>query len=246
MIRKRIYALGAAAAAAGALMLIPAVSASATVANHSRTTSITARPDGGNHDSSVPGASKTWANDGFSRSASIHLVGEVGLSHCGGSSSTGHCYLFTGRITDSGGFRVNPTATSGSGSPQAGTALVVALTGSFSGGSTVEFYSTWKSADRLPPASENDGGSLPQFRHTTGRWVLLFFRSSGPRWFDMSGSQVTVSSGSVLLNTWSWTYKTAAGAGSCSTRAAQQWVDSFANGGGGTSAAGDILAGPCV
>lgn len=244
--RNLIY--GAATAVVAALALaVPAAAMAATsvTVNHSRATVLSARPDGGNHDNAVAGTNHTWANDNFTRNATLHLVGEVALAHCGGSTATGHCYLFTGSVSDGGHFTVNPTAGSGSQSPGNGLGgaqnLYVGLTGNFSGAAQYSFFSSWKTADRLPPLAENDGGNLPRYRHTTGRWLELFFRLNGPKFWDSAGSPVSHTSGNLLTNNWSWTYIAPAGSDSQCSGLATKWVDHSSTG-GAAPGDGNILA----
>jgi hypothetical protein len=243
--RKLIYGAATAVVAALALAVPAAAMAAASVTvNHSATTVLSARPDGGNHDNVVAGTNHTWANDNFTRNATLHLVGEVPLSHCGSATSTGHCYLFTGTVSDGGHFTVNPTAGSGAQTPGNGLGgaqdLYVGLTGNFTGYAQYTLFSSWKTADRLPPLTENDGGNLPTGRHTTTRWPLRFFRLTGPAFWDSAGNPASGGSFSPIHN-WSWTYVAPAGSDSQCSGLATQWVDHESTG-GAAPGDGNILA----
>jgi hypothetical protein len=228
----------AASAALAPLILAGTGSAAARLAPAAvtATTVLSNRPDGGTHDNPVPGTNQTWANDHFTRVVSIQRVSQVSVSNCPGSD-TGRCYLWIGEISDSGHFTTNPTSTSGSGSPQAGKTLDTAVTGIFAGGSkTIEFFSSRKtaSASRVP-ATENDHGVLPAGRHTTTKWVELFFVHGAV--FNSAANP-----GGPDLGHWSWTYTAGFGSNSACPNDAYRWVDAANNGGGARNTDGDVLA----
>src|ERR1022692_2780723 len=59
-------------------------------------TTITGHPDGG-------AQGNNWANDSFTRTATIHRVNQVTVADCPGSG-TGKCWFYTGTLSDSGTF----------------------------------------------------------------------------------------------------------------------------------------------
>jgi hypothetical protein len=214
--------------------LAPASQAKVVTATAS--TKITNRPDGGNHDNATQGKNQTWANDNFTRTATVTLIGEVARSHCP-VTGTGHCYLWDARITDKGTFTTNPTTDSGSSSPRAGKPLdTPAQTGAFSGGSQdVQFYSSWKTpTTSTVPKTENDGGLFPSGKKTTTNWVEQFF-GSGALFYSAANSD------GPDLGDWSWTYTLGFGTNTACPNDAYQWVDAAANNAGQDITAGDIL-----
>jgi hypothetical protein len=215
---------------------LAATSASATarpaVKSYTSTavTKVSDRPDSGDHGN--------WANDTLVRSASVTLASEVALSYCGGSAPTGHCYHWTGKITDKGSFTTVPGDTSpGNGSLNGGSAPAIGaqVTGAMSGSYRYDFYSSWKSASKtLVPSSENDQGNVPGGRQTTGAWPEQFF-GAGAR-FYVSGA-----ASSELGTTGSWTYTAGFGADSACPAVASQWTDASPDW-GANAADGNILA----
>jgi hypothetical protein len=146
---------------------------------------VTAHQDSGSHG--------TWALDGYTMSMTVIRQAAVDASHC--QAGAAGCWFYTGLISDSGSF----TTTDGALSPNAGTAVSGTVTGSFTGGSSIQFYA--------------DSSSLAASRlHTV---------SGGPGTSDLSWpasflpAAATIS-GYSLLN-WSWTY---GAPGTCET-----WVD---------------------
>lgn len=126
---------------------------------------------------------------------------------------------YTAVVTDNGTF----VTVEGAGTPNQfvpGTKVTHAVTGTFSGG--ISYTITAPDGDTLvnsgTTAEENDALATPTGENTTAEWPEKAFTSS---------ANVTVTEG----NTWSWTYKTAAG---------EQWVDSAANGDGNLSTDGNI------
>lgn len=224
-----LLAIGVAASSAGA------ATASVTPYTATATTSITARPDSGDHGD--------WALDGtkaspLKRTASVTLVSEVALSNCGGSTGTGHCYHWTGKIADAGGFVTIAGDTSpGNGSLNGGgpAPIGAAVTGTMAGSYNYDFYSSWKTASAaLVAATENDAGNTPGGDSTTGLWPARFF-GSGAR-FYVGGAQ-----SSQLGTTGSWTYKAAAGADPACPAVSSQWTDGSPDWGASASD-GNILA----
>lgn len=218
----RSVTAGAAATARSAITTPPASATASTVILH--------RPDGGNNGN--------WAQDDFTRTAYIHRAGPAGLANCPGQS-TGHCYTWTFKITDSGHFITEPAggppAYNGL-SPRTGTALLTQVIGSFSGGTKTGTFFTDTQAPNssLVPATEDDGDALPTGRQTTTNWVEQFF---GPAAVFNSAANP----GGPDLGDWSWTYTAGFGQNTACRNDAYRWVD--ANPSGGTANTdGDILA----
>lgn len=209
----------------------PAVKSYTTTA----VTAITNRPDSGDHGD--------WALDGsakapLERTASVTLVSEVALPYCGGSTGTGHCYHWTGKISDAGSFTtIIGDNSPGNGSLNGGSAPAIgtAVTGTMAGSYRYDFYSSWKTASKsLVPSKENDAGNLPGGRQTTGDWVAQFF-GPGAKFYEND------SVSSELGTTGSWTYVAAFGADKACPDQASQWVDG-SPGWGADASAGNVLA----
>jgi hypothetical protein len=237
--RIRIAAITTAIAitTAGAVGATAASAAPRKVVTATAVTVISNHPDGGNHDNPSPGKNTTWADDNFTRTATVTLVGEVSRSNCP-VTGTGHCYLWDARITDRGTFTVNPTATSGAHSPGAqGAVLYRAVTGSFAGGSQdIQFYSSWKTpAASFVPSKQDDKGVSPTGRHTTTNWPEQFFGSGAA--FNSAANP-----GGPDLGDWSWIYTANFGADPACPNDAYRWVDAANNSGGSLNTDGDILA----
>jgi hypothetical protein len=232
-----------AASGVGLIMLVPAAGASSSSISASAVTVITNRPDGGNHDSGTPGTNQTWANDNFTRTATVTPHGQVAASNCGGVSP---CYYWTGHISDAKGkFTTNPTSTSNSYSPGAGTGgtgatgpfpIGVSATGKMSGHANYAFFSDQSVTSATPPGAENDNGNLPSGDKTTGLWVEQFF-TSGNFW-DTSGTENPGS----LITTWSWSYELKFGADNQCSNVASKWTDASFNNAGDDPVDGNVLA----
>lgn len=192
----------------------------------SASTAITNRPDSGNFG--------TWASDSFTRKTTVTLVGQVSVSNCPGST-TGQCWLWTFKISDSGEF----TTVAGDLSPEGSVPLEVPVTGTMTGGTaTGEFYGSFRfGGDQRMPATENDHGTAPTGRHTTTDWAEQFFGAGAV--FNS-----TANPGGPDLNKWSWEYTAAFGTDSSCPHVASQWVDSYQNS-GSTPYYGDITAPAC-
>lgn len=238
-IRRAVLALAAAASVA-ALGLGAASAAGASTATKvtsytsTASTAITGRPDSGVHGN--------WAVDAFTRTATIHLLSEVALSYCGGSTGTGHCYHWAGTITDKGTFTTVVGDTSpGNGDLNGGSPAAIgeAVTGTMSGSYSYDFYSSWKSASKaLVPATEDDQGNAPGGRSTTDAWPEQFF-GAGAQFFE-SGS-----ASNSLGTTGRWAYVAPLGSDSACPRLSSSWVDSswpVSNPWGAAPAQGNILA----
>lgn len=188
------------ASAAG--LALPGTALAAT--NASATTAFTAHPDTGNHG--------VWADDDFTRNASVTLVGvDTTVSDCGSKATT--CFQYSGTISDSGTF----TAISGASSPQAGFAITGTPSGPFKGGtSTITFDSSSDVASASGvPATVNGAGAV-----STTNWVEQFFPAG-----------TTFGAGPKLTNPSSTYY---------SPNTCEYWTNSAANGGGANAADGDI------
>jgi hypothetical protein len=214
-----------------ALAVAGAANASARPAVHrlastqvTASTAITNRPDSGAHGD--------WAQDNFTRAATVKLVGQVGAENCPGTD-TGFCYLWDFTIADSGHF----TTTADASSPRAGKTLDLALTGAFSGGTTSgQYYSSWKTAKASRvPTTENDMNAVPTGRKTTTNWVEQFYGSSAV--FNSAAN-----AGGPDLGRWSWKYTLGFGSDTQCPNNASQWVDAANNSDGSTPPDGDILA----
>ncbi len=200
-------------------------------------TAISDRPDSGY------GTGTYLANDYFTRTATITLVGEVSLSFCGGKTSTGHCYHWTGQVTDTAGRFVTVP---GIGSPGYGglnggkdPLIGVAATGTMSGGIKYDFYSSFRSVlASLVPKTENDLGNIANVtgRRPTHAWVLQFF--GAPATFWVSGSATPTTS---VDTTGGWSYTLPFGADAQCPHLGSQWVDA-SPGWGNNAADGNILA----
>ena len=221
----------AALAALGAAAFTATASAAVTSYTIHAVTAISDRPDSGD--------AGYWADDTFSRTATLHLAGEVPLSFCGGPTGTGHCYHFTGKVTDKGAF----TTITGQKSPGAGSGGAVAIgeaaTGPMAGYYNYSFYSSWKTARASSvPGTENDGNAVPTGRHTTGAWLELFFGAGAQ--FYVSGAP-----SSSLGTTGRWEYTLGFGADGACPHLASQWVYSswpVAHPWGTAASQGNILA----
>jgi hypothetical protein len=236
MIAVPVLAVAAALGGAAIASASPSAPAGMTA---SASTVLSNRPDGGNHDNATPGPkpNQTWANDNFTRTASVTLVGTVSLSNCP-VSSTGYCYEWTGKIADKGTFTVNPTFFSHSKSPGAQDQTLHAFVkGAFSGGSAdITFYSDQKTANpALAPPKINNNGQDPSGRGTTTNWVEQFF---GPSAHFNS----VANPGGPDLGNWSWTYTANFGSNKACPNDAYQWIDAASNQDGAVKADGDILA----
>jgi hypothetical protein len=186
------------------------------------TTSVTDHPDSGTQ-------GDNWANDNFTRVATVtRLSGTVAVGLCPGSG-TGFCYKWSGTITDSGHF----TTVAGVDSPRTVTLLDQSLTGTFNGGSkTIQFYSSWKTANAALVVKSVDG--TVSGRETSTDWVEQFFGATAT--FGSAANP-----GDVDLGNWSWKYTMNFGSNSACPNDAYQWIDSLSNGGGGQQGDGNIL-----
>lgn len=236
---KSLRVAGAALAVAASLaMTAPAASAAARPAavhhvagiRRAAAAPVTASTNVIDHtDSSNQGGN--WATDVFTRKATIIRVGQVPVKDCvaTGTTGTGTCWLYDGKIADSGTFSTIP----GAPGPRAGVEDQ-ALTGSFSGGSsTIEFFSSWKTPNvaDVPKAVSGPVSG----RETTSNWVEQFF-GPGAVFNDSDGG------GAPDLGNWSWAYTLGFGTDKACPDDAYKWVDSAVNGGGGELQDGNILS----
>jgi hypothetical protein len=200
-VKRALVGLGIAAVGLAGLAAYAAPADAAT--NATAITSFTGFPDVGNHG--------TWADDSFTRSATVSLLGPAEtLSDCGSSATT--CYQYSGTINDSGTF----TAISGAKSPQAGVTISGTPSGTFQATANISFYSSSDSASASGvPASVSGAGSV-----STTDWVEQFFAKG-----------TTFGTGPVE-NTYSKAYSAPA---TC-----ENWVDGNYNSGGSLASDGDI------
>jgi hypothetical protein len=182
-------------------LALPGTASAATTV--SATTTFHAHPDSGNHGD--------WADDDFTRAASVTLVGpDTTLTDCGSAATT--CFKYTGKISDVGSFFV----ISGALSPQAGVAETGAPSGPFKGGSDVTFFASSGTPSATGvPANVTGAGPV-----STTNWVEQFFPKG-----------TTFGTGPVLTD-WSWAYSSP---GTC-----ENWVDAVNNGAGSHPVDGDI------
>jgi hypothetical protein len=165
----------------------PGAAGASTVAMEASAIQVTDHTDSGNHG--------TWADDGFTRSMTVIRQAAADVSHC--VAGAAGCWFYTGVISDSGSF----TTTDGALSPNAGTPVSGTVTGSFTGGSSFQFYadSSALAASSLHSVAGGPGTSDPS-------WPASFLPASATL------------TGYSLLN-WSWTY---AAPNTCET-----WVDAI-------------------
>ncbi len=182
-------------------LALPGTASAAT--NASATTVFHGRPDAGNHGD--------WANDDFTRIASVTFVSvDPTLKVCGSTATT--CFVYSGTISDAGSFFV----IGGAKSPQAGVTETGTPSGPFKGGSDVKFFSSSDTASATGvPASVT--GASPV---STPNWVEQFFPKG-----------TTFGAGPALPD-FSWAYSSP---GTC-----ENWVNAHNNSGGSTAADGDI------
>jgi hypothetical protein len=158
-------------------------------------TAVSDRDDSGDHGN--------WAKDAMIRTVSVTRQSAVEVSKCGGAATD--CWYYTGTITDAGTFQT----VAGALSPRDGVPITGVVSGTFTGGSKVEFYASSNAPNAsLVPATVT--GDVP----STTNWVKQIF----PR--------ISVVSTPSLLN-WSWSYSAP---NTCET-----WVDAFNNNAGADS-----------
>lgn len=192
-------------------------------------TKVSAHPDSG-----VQG--DNWANDNFTRTATIKRGAEVSVSNCPGSG-TGKCYFYTGTLSDSGTF----TSVAGMASPRTVALLDQSLTGTFAGGSTsIEFWSSWKTPN-VADVPKTVSGPVSG-RETSTDWVEQFFGPGAV--FNSTANPAgpgNVPAGQPDLGKWSWKYTLNFGSNKACPNDAYQWIDSASNGGGDVAGDGNIL-----
>ena len=252
------------AAALGAVALLPlTVAASAGAAKGLPTwtavTVISSRPDSGNHDNPAQGVNRTWADDSFTRTASVTSYGQVAPSFCPGYASA-KCYYWTGELEDAKGtFTTNPTASSGAYSPGNGTdgtgaagpfTIGTVARGGMDGRYHFGFYASADTATTSAvPSTEDDHGTLPLSAATstcTGgsscgvtncHWIEQFF-PKGTRFWDLNGNLDP----SCLGLYWSWYYFLPTGGDESCSAVTSEWVTASWNDLGTDPVDGNIFA----
>lgn len=181
--------------------------------NGTSATPVTATASTAISDDADSGNSGNWAVDTLTRSMTVTRHGAAAVSNCGGTATNGitSCYYYTAAMTDSGSFVTD----SGAKSPQAGTAISGVLSGTLSGGSNYEFYSSSGAPDAslVPATFDASAGS------GSGTWPERFFPSG-------------TSFGGVNEINWVYTYS--------APTTCEQWTDSYDNSDGSLAADGDI------
>ena len=192
-------------------------------------TKVSAHPDSGT-------LGDNWANDNFTRTATITRGAAVPAASCPGSG-TGKCYFYTGTLSDSGTF----ASVAGMKSPRAVTLLDQSLTGTFAGGSTsIEFWSSWKTPN-VADVPKTVTGTVSG-RETSTDWVEQFFGAGAV--LNSNANQAgpdNVPAGQPDLGKWSWKYTLNFGSNKACPNDAYQWIDSATNGGGSLPGDGNIL-----
>jgi len=197
----------AAAAIAAAAVLAPAAASAATTTPrpvYTGVTHLTQRPDsGGNGD---------WANDTFTRTAHVQLLGRAAPANCG--TTTGSCFVYAAWLDDAGKFRTIPGASAPNQGAYPGTTIGPARGGTFTGyGKFATFYATAKPNPALVPAKVT-GSNDP-----SSTWPELFF----PKSTTFAG---------VNEQAFGYFYKTWA--------PVQKWADTDYNDSGQAASAGNI------
>ncbi len=221
MLNKRVLTRWLPVVAACAIVPVVAVTAFAGGPHQATaTTKLTARPDSGS-------GGNNWANDNFTRVATVTSLGIVAASNCiglTGYSASGPCYAYNASLKDSGTF----TAIVGQLTPNQtlnpGGKFGRSVTGSMSGyGNFAEFYAT---------AKPNGGPNHGVLKHWTTSspadpsylWPQLFFPAN------------TAST----PNEATWGYVYTAHVLSAGVHTTQVWADTWNNGAGGALTDGNI------
>lgn len=139
-------------------------------------TSLNDRPDSGDFGD--------WANDDFTRTATVTREAGVPVSDCGTSSTV--CYFFTGTVSDAGVF----TTIAGANTPAANEVDNGVNRGDMNGSDHFEFYADAMPNPELVPTSL-DGA--PTDSETTSNWLGQFFPNG--TYFNVTNQFA-----------WSWTY----------------------------------------
>jgi hypothetical protein len=152
------------------------------------------------HDDSGYNSSSPWAEDAYGMTVTMIRHDQAGVSNCPAGSV--NCWFITGSVSDTGTFATNPGATS----PGAKDVPIAGIVdGSFTGGSSFQFYAGSTSASLpLSPSSLSSVSGGPS--------------SSDPSWYASFLPAGTLLSSVDLVN-WSWTYTAPA---TCET-----WVDAY-------------------
>jgi len=221
MLNMRVLTRWLPVVAACGIVPVAAVTAFAGGPHHATaTTKLTARPDSGS-------GGNNWANDDFTREATVTSLGSVAASNCSGLvgySSSGPCYAYNASLKDSGTF----TAIVGQLTPNQtlnpGGKFGRSVTGSMSGyGNFAEFYATTK-----PNGGPNHG-------------VLKHWTTSSPPDPSYLWPQLFFPNGTVsTTNEATWGYVYTAHVLSAGVHTTQVWADTWNNGAGGALTDGNI------
>ena len=194
-------------------------------------------PNGNPLDSGPPllfgaGTLSVWANDNFTRIATVRLVGRTADSNC--SPTAASCYSWAAKLRDTGTFTTVPGQLALFGTSEV--TEEQALKGVFRGGSPYfKFYASTNQADSaLVPKTVNDPAS-----GATVLWVEQFFPpgtvfSSG---CGATGHSAACTPGSPIacdtvncpdyLGPWSWTYTLRFGTNTQCPNLAFRWVSNY-------------------
>jgi hypothetical protein len=194
------------------------------------TFNLTGRDVSGNGTGTCAASSNTdcWATGDITRTVTITRESAVASTDC--SSSAVNCWFYTASIADTGTFTTvsgvqtpNQKCTEPSGSSCAGLDISGTVTGSLSGGGTMEFYAD--NGTPTVPSTTSYTGDAPT---DTADWYKLFF----PSGTDYG----LTSNANAPWTSWSWSYDAPA---TCET-----WVDAYNNGdGNGAYSADGNIAG---
>jgi hypothetical protein len=158
-------ALIAAAVTAAAAVLAPAAASAATTTTTPRpvytaVTHLAQRPDSGGNGN--------WANDTFTRTAHVQLLGRAVPANCG--TATGRCFVYGAWLDDAGKFRTIPGAYAPNQGAYPGTTIGAARGGTFTGyGKFATFYATARPIPALVPAKVSGSN------YSSSTWPELFF-----------------------------------------------------------------------
>jgi hypothetical protein len=169
-----------------------------------------------------------WAKDTLTRTATVTRHTAVPSVDCGSGAT--QCWFFTATISDSGSFMTdsgaetpNQDCTEPNGVSCSGLTISGAVSGSFSGGGTQEFY-----ADTQVPNASLVPTSVSGDSPTAATWYQQFFPAGTT--FELTSNP------NAPWTAWSWTYS--------APKTCETWTNAYNNGdGNGTYAADGNIAG---